>query len=238
MTTLEAGDAFGESSVKTDGAKRQHTVFCETDVHLFRFDKTDFQRLIKTDRDVRQHTLGSFLAGTPLLCGMSAELRKHAADHLSMRSFRAGERIVAEGAISDWLYLVFRGTCKAVQEVRLHVDDLSARERRAYNEAGPADRRAMLRRSLKLAELGPGDHLGCKAVANGCKTEFSVIAVSDEVEIAALQKFDAQHCPANVAGAVELPVLPPEAARREFLMRREKHAWQRYKEGLMESLFE
>jgi cAMP-dependent protein kinase regulator len=172
---LEEGDFFGEVGFFSSG-KRQASVMVDEETGLLEIKKKDMDDLSRRFPRVGE-VLGSFykkrvfarlLVLSPLFSSLKESDRNELVDAFTLRQFKAGEVVIAEGDESDSLFMIKSG--------RVEV---------STQQPGSG--------KLDLAELKEGDFFGEVAVITGKPRTATVSSLSD-LELMELSKKDLMSC--------------------------------------------
>ena len=120
--TLTRGNHFGEQGLLAN-ARRQFTVRAASDLDLLRLNRTDFERLLQTQPELRGYftsyvsdlAVRNFLKLSQLFAPLSPAEIRGLLRRLQTRSFAVNETIIHEGAPADALYIVRQGSARVVQ---------------------------------------------------------------------------------------------------------------------------
>ncbi len=160
LAVLRDGDIFGEGGLLTDSA-RTATIRAADDLHLLRFNRTDFRRLLTEypvigsaiDRYTSDHSVQNFLHQYTALESLPPHVLRNLLTELEELHVNAGRRVVQEGDVGERLYIVRRGALDALKH------------------DGEAEQ--------LVGQIGEGEFFGELALFSGTPRAVSVVARTD-----------------------------------------------------------
>jgi len=175
ISCLQEGDFFGEVGFFA-GGKRQASVMAEDEVGLLEIKKKSVDDLSRRFSHVgevlesfyKKRILGRLLVLSPLFGSLKESDRTELVDAFTLRQFKKGEVVIAEGDESDSLFMIKSGRVEVTTQ-----------------QSGSG--------KVALAELKEGDFFGEVAVITGKPRTATVTSLSG-LELMELAKKDLMSC--------------------------------------------
>lgn len=134
VTTLHAGESFGELAMLEEGSTRQATVVAKEPTDVLQLTRAQYETIIKREHEIEIRERIDFLGGIFLFRGFSRDALRKLALVMMMKRVGPNEVLVLQGEPSKGVYFIRSGTCNVVKLLtpeQLDQDERRSEERRS-----------------------------------------------------------------------------------------------------------
>ena len=151
---IHPGELFGELAVLYN-VPRTATIEAATECTLYGLQKSSFENTLESESIAKRTEILTFVRSCTIFASLDARASSRLADVVELRTYEAGEHVIAEGEQADAMYLIREGQAVVKQE------------------SADAEGKPILRNLLKQ-----GDYFGERALLTDEKRSATVEAVS------------------------------------------------------------
>ena len=164
---LGPGSSFGELALLHE-TKRRATIVCKENSEFLTLDKPDFENVLRVSHEIEWNTRITILQNHPLLADWSETALQTIAESSNLVEYPPNTIIIkdlSQTAITDFVYLIVKGTCKVVQKLKMmEYMDYERKERHLYlpplEGSSLLQDKCTIHKWLCLRTLGHGEFFG------------------------------------------------------------------------------